>query len=74
MHQIAHEQRTQLERLVHGLHTVSPLATLDRGYSIVTRADGSIIRAATQVETGEIIRSRLAHGSIHSRVTDVESE
>lgn len=74
MNQITHEQRMQLERLIHGLNTVSPLATLDRGYGIVTRADGSIIRDAAQVETGEVIRSRVAHGSIHSRVTDVENE
>lgn len=74
MTQTVHEQHMQLERLVHSLHTVSPLATLERGYGIVTGADGSIIRDAGVVETGEIITSRVAHGRIRSRVTDVESE
>jgi exodeoxyribonuclease VII large subunit len=69
-----HDRRLHLDRLVHGLHTVSPLATLDRGYGIVTRADGSIIRDAAVVETGEIIKSRVARGTIHSRVTDVDHE
>lgn len=74
MTRAVHEQRLQLERLVHGLNTVSPLATLGRGYAIVTRSDGSIIRDAARVRTGEIIRSRVARGSIRSRVTDVDHD
>lgn len=72
--QVFQDQRTHMERLVHGLHTVSPLATLDRGYAIVTRADGSIIREAAAVKTGEIIKSRLSKGSISSQVTDIEND
>jgi len=72
--QTVHERRMQMERQIHGLHTVSPLATLERGYGIVMRADGSIIRDARVVVTGELITSRVALGRIRSRVTDVESE
>ena len=72
--QIVHDLRTRMDRLVHGLHTVSPLATLDRGYAIVTRVDGTIIREAAVVKTGEIIKSRLSKGIIRSRVTEIDNE
>lgn len=54
------------------LNAVSPLATLDRGYAIVSRAsDDSIIRQASAVETGDDIGIRLAQGELEARVTSV---
>jgi exodeoxyribonuclease VII large subunit len=53
------------------LHTVSPLATLERGYAIATRAsDGAILYSAEQVEPGDGIEVRLARGSISARVRE----
>ncbi len=50
--------------------SVGPVATLDRGYAIVTRAaDGELIRASDQLSIGEEITTRLASGHIGSRVT-----
>lgn len=59
----------------HGreLHTVSPQATLERGYAIVTHND-TIVRNAADVEPGELVRSRLAKGNIYSKVTRIEEE
>ncbi len=52
------------------LHTVSPLATLGRGYAIATRAsDGEILRDASTVDSGEAIRVRLARGHLDADVT-----
>ncbi|MFU8819921.1 MAG: exodeoxyribonuclease VII large subunit, partial [Gammaproteobacteria bacterium] len=59
------------------LHSVSPLATLERGYAIATRAaDGAILYAADQVAAGEGIEVRLARGSISALVrgSDVGEE
>ncbi len=50
------------------LETVSPLATLDRGYSIIKKQDGSIIRNADNVKPGEHIEARLAVGTIRAVV------
>jgi len=50
---------------MRALHAVSPLATLDRGYAIVTKEKtNEIIRAAKQVEIGEKISARLNEGSL----------
>ena len=62
-----------LEQHSRALHAVSPLATLDRGYAIVTLND-RIVHDAGQVKQGELIRARVAHGDIHSRVTHVEKK
>jgi exodeoxyribonuclease VII large subunit len=51
------------------LHTVSPLATLSRGFAIVTGADGAVVTEAAAVAVGEPIQARLAHGSLTARVT-----
>ena len=53
------------------LHSLSPLAVLDRGYALVIGTDGVIIRSATQIEAGEAVTTRLSDGSFTSRVTDV---
>jgi len=52
------------------LNTVSPLATLTRGFAIVTRAaGGALLTDAAAVPAGEEIEARLARGSLRARVT-----
>jgi exodeoxyribonuclease VII large subunit len=52
------------------VRALSPAATLDRGYAIVTEADGSIVRDADQVATGTDLTIRVAHGRLAARRTD----
>jgi exodeoxyribonuclease VII large subunit len=67
------ERRAQrLERVrAHLLH-LDPREVLQRGYSIVRRKDGSIVRAARGVQPGERLALEFARGSAHARVEDVE--
>lgn len=56
-------------KLCETLHAVSPLATLQRGYAIVTRqADGTILRDSTEIAEGELIEARLARGTLVGKV------
>jgi len=73
--------RTRLERAgaslaaaMRTLHAVSPLATLDRGYAIVTGPDGRVLQDATRVAPGETVGARLAHGRLNARVIDIIEE
>ena len=50
------------------LHSLSPLAVLDRGYALVVSADGALIRSTTQIAAGKKLTTRLADGSFTSRV------
>ncbi|PZF92402.1 exodeoxyribonuclease VII large subunit [Micromonospora deserti] len=50
------------------LRALSPAATLDRGYAIVQRADGHVVRAASEVGKGDPLRVRLAEGELAATV------
>ncbi|ELR65238.1 Exodeoxyribonuclease VII large subunit [Photobacterium marinum] len=50
------------------LETVSPLATLGRGYSITRDAKGKVIRKAEQVQAGDTLHTTVADGEIRSVV------
>jgi exodeoxyribonuclease VII large subunit len=65
--------RERLLPLVGTLHAVSPLATLDRGYAIVSGAGGEILRDAASAPVGTLIEARLARGSIRARVEPAPS-
>ncbi|MER7275204.1 exodeoxyribonuclease VII large subunit [Dactylosporangium sp. NPDC000244] len=61
---------TELEHTLARLRTLSPSATLQRGYAIVQRADGAVVRAPAEVTGGERLRVRLAEGELSATVTD----
>jgi exodeoxyribonuclease VII large subunit len=60
--------RERLLPLVRTLHAVSPLATLDRGYAIVTTQDGKVLRDAADAPVGTLVEARLAKGRIRAKV------
>ncbi len=60
--------RARLDLALRTLHAVSPLATLERGYAIVTDADGHVLQEAAGVPVGATIRARLARGRVTARV------
>ena len=52
------------------LDAVSPLATLGRGFAVVSRVDdGSLLRDAAQAPEGTEIEARLSKGRLRARVT-----
>jgi exodeoxyribonuclease VII large subunit len=65
------QKRNRLRSATALLETLSPLAILNRGYSITQRLpDGLIIRRAASVHTGDRIAVRLAAGSLHAQITE----
>ena len=71
------QMQTSLQRNKHQLalagsrlNAISPLATLARGYSI-TQHKTQVITAASQVQMGDQLRTRLAQGEVLSRVEQV---
>jgi len=65
------QRRERLTGLGRALDTVSPLATLDRGYAIVKRLpDGAILRNTAAVNIGDCIETRLAQGRLVSTVEE----
>ena len=58
----------KLRGLARSLEAVSPLATVARGYSILTDAEGRLVRSVSQVEAGDTVNARLSDGQIRFRV------
>jgi exodeoxyribonuclease VII large subunit len=64
--------RERLAVVARGLDTISPLATLQRGYAIVCRErDGLIVTDARQTQPGEALEARLARGRLGCRVETI---
>ncbi|MDO4777852.1 MAG: exodeoxyribonuclease VII large subunit [Cardiobacteriaceae bacterium] len=66
-HSISRQLERQQQRFSHlarTLHTLSPLATLARGYAIVHNAHGDIITSAQQTQPKEDLHIRLNEGKI----------
>ncbi len=60
--------RARLTEMARTLHAVGPLATLERGYAILLRPDGSVLRSASGATTGDKIEARLADGTLRLHV------
>jgi exodeoxyribonuclease VII large subunit len=54
------------------LLALSPLAVLERGYSLTFDAAGRLLRDTTSLRPGEAMRTRLARGIVTSEVTQIE--
>ena len=63
--ELAQKELTQIKARVRAL---SPQSTLDRGYSVVQLADGSIVRDAKALKSGDQLRIRVAKGETGATV------
>jgi len=63
------QQRLQL--LAQRAESVSPLATLARGYAIIEH-NGRVVRAARELQGGDLLRARLGAGVVHAQVLSTE--
>ncbi|MFH1902762.1 MAG: exodeoxyribonuclease VII large subunit, partial [Candidatus Omnitrophota bacterium] len=60
-----------LESLDRHLSGLSPLAVLERGYSItLTHPEGKVVKDAEGVDLNQAIVTRLAKGRLVSRITE----
>ena len=67
--------RGRLELAVRALSAVSPLATLERGYAIVSDAEsGEILTDASATAAGKRLQARLASGYINATVDAVHDD
>jgi exodeoxyribonuclease VII large subunit len=63
------ERRRTLLRSAHdALRTLSPAATLERGYAVARTANGEILREATAVGAGDPLHVIVARGTVDARV------
>ncbi|QSX34843.1 exodeoxyribonuclease VII large subunit [Shewanella avicenniae] len=62
----------RMKRAAHSLQSVSPLATLSRGYSISKGRDDRVITSAATVQLGDEMKTLLKQGVVYSEITKIE--
>jgi exodeoxyribonuclease VII large subunit len=66
--QITKEKKSSLLGLSSTLEAVSPLAVLNRGYSILTTKEGKVVTSEKEVKAGEELVAKLKEGEIKTKV------
>jgi exodeoxyribonuclease VII large subunit len=64
------------DETLHSLQRVrslSPLATLQRGYAVLQNESGAVVTAVSQVGVGDSVVARLAAGAVHAVVSGTSS-
>ncbi|NNH07783.1 exodeoxyribonuclease VII large subunit [Cellulomonas fimi] len=60
--------RAEVAGLAAQVRALSPAATLDRGYAVVQRDDGHVVRDPADVAPGDALRVRVARGELAAQV------
>ncbi len=71
LRQTLRDKQAQLAQLARSLDSVSPLSTLQRGYSITFDAQGQVLRDTRSLQIGATISTRLHDGMLRSTVTEL---
>lgn len=72
MHRFVQLKRTNLQMLARNLENISPLQTLQRGYSITRTEQGNVITKAASVRLGDTLINTLADGELVSVICAVK--
>ena len=72
MQTLLNQRKSKSELLSHKIQALSPLAVLERGYSIVTDRSGKTLKNIDQVKTGDSISIKLSDGRILADVQEVQ--
>lgn len=70
---LAHRLDRAGDDIVHTrarVHALSPAATLDRGYAVVQRVDGAVVRDPADAPSGTSLRVRVAAGELAATVDE----
>ncbi|MBO4801834.1 MAG: exodeoxyribonuclease VII large subunit [Bacteroidaceae bacterium] len=65
-------EKGSLQLLAQRLKAVDPTLLLQRGYSLTFNAEGRLIKSVSDVQSGEILHTHLADGTLHSVIKTID--
>jgi exodeoxyribonuclease VII large subunit len=68
------EERVHLGQTIGRVRVLSPAATLERGYAILTDAQGETVARTVRTEPGAALTARLSDGSLTLSVTAIHTQ
>jgi len=66
------QRRDALDALTAQLELLNPQRTLERGYAIISNAEGHALRAPGEIKARQVLTVRLAEGSAEVKVSSVQ--
>jgi exodeoxyribonuclease VII large subunit len=58
------QQHQRLQLAAQSLELLSPQRTLERGYAVLRKPQGAVIRSVKEVQSGQVLEAMLADGSV----------
>ena len=68
------KNKNQLQLLSTTLHIVSPLSTLERGYTLTSTENGQLVHASQQLKIGDTLKTRFAKSSVISKIQSINHD
>lgn len=63
-------EHARLDGLEQQLSSLNPLSVLERGFAVVTREDGQLVRSVAQVQPGDELQVRVSDGQFRAQVRE----
>ncbi|MBO5278268.1 MAG: exodeoxyribonuclease VII large subunit [Lachnospiraceae bacterium] len=74
MEELMSDRKHRLALYAQKLHGLSPLISLERGYSYVQNEEGKAVRSVTQIKQGEMISARFVDGSARAEIIEISEQ
>ena len=74
LHHQLDRAHNDLEHQLARVRSLSPLATLERGYAVVQDGEGHVLTGISQVEPGQELHVRVRDGRVHVTVSGITAE
>lgn len=71
MHVGTLQRRQQMREAMARLNALSPLSVLERGYSVLSLSDGTVVKRTQDTKSGDEMTARLADGRLHCLIKRV---
>lgn len=74
MEELMSDRKHRLALYAQKLHGLSPLISLERGYSYIQNEEGKTVRSVTQIKQGETISARFLDGSARAEIIEISEQ
>ena len=68
------KNKNQLQLLSTSLNIVSPLSTLDRGYTLTSTENDKLVHASQQLKIGDTLKTRFAKSTVISKIQAINHD